>query len=418
MKFEKRRPIRGVIMRFKTKHSVLGKVVTFRTNRTLGATLMAGSIATLVVAALWAISCGGAPKESSAAPRVVSGVTLETVRAALLPEMYEAVGTIESKTTSEVGAQVGGTVRSVDVKPGDRVRAGQQLAVLDGRGFAAQLNAAKAETQASEQSLIAVEHQIQAAAAQRKFAEATYRRYKALYAETSVSRQEFDNAETQYKAAAASESALEARKAQMEASARAAKANESAAATQFGYTKIVSPAGGIVTAKLVDPGTLVMPGTRLFTIEDSDHYRVVASLSADLMTRVRIGEPVAVVLNSGRVDGRVTEIVPAADPASRTFQAKVALPPGTECLSGEYAAADFPVGKASGLSVPRSAVVERGQLEGVFVIGGQNVATYRLIKTGRAFGDRVRVLSGLSAGERVAVTGLEKLRDGVKVEAQ
>ncbi len=363
-------------------------------------------------------ACAGGSGRTEAAPAVVTGVTVETMRSASVPQMYEAVGTIESKTTSNVGAQVGGTLLQVRVKPGDRVHAGELLAVIDGRGLRAQLNAAEASAQASSEGLVEVEQQIEAAAAQRKFAEATYQRYKALLAKDSVSRQEYDNAETKYKAAAAGESAMKARKAQMEASVRAARAQQTAAETQYDYTKIVSPANGIVTAKLADSGTLVMPGTPLFTIEDPERYRLVASLAAELLPKVRTGEKVQVTKDGTILEGQVAEIVPAADPASRTFVAKVELPAGCACRSGEYATAEFPIGETNGLTVPQSAVVDHGQLVGVFVIDSKGVATYRLVKTGRSMGNQVEILSGLSSGERVATAGLERLRDGVKVEAQ
>jgi membrane fusion protein, multidrug efflux system len=388
------------------------------TIRKIGKKSILPAVLAFGIAALSTSGCGGGPRQAEARPATVSGVSAETLHLALLPETYKAVGTIQSRTTSNVGAQVGGTVRQVRVKPGDGVRQGEVLAVLDDRGPQAQFNAAEAAAEASAQGLVVVERQIDAAAAQRAFAEATYQRYKALLAKASVSRQEFDQAEARYKAAVAGESALEARKVQMQAGERQAQAERDAAKTQFSYTRIVSPIDGIVTAKLVDAGTLVMPGTPLFTIEDPKHYRLEASLATELLPKVRIGETVAVQKGVARLEGRVAEIVPAADPASRTFLVKVELPPACGCRSGEYATAEFPVGESRGLSVPRSAEVDRGQLVGVFVIESQGIATYRLVKTGKNFGDRVEILSGLTDGERVATGNVDRLRDGVKVEAQ
>ena len=94
------------------------------------------------------------------------------------------------------------------------------------------------------------------------------------------------------------------------------------------------------------------------------------------------------------------------------------MPRDCSCQSGEYGTALFPVGEEKRLLVPSQAIVERGQLTGLYVVNPQNIAEYRLIKTGKTLGDRVEVLSGLSDGERVALSSLDRLGDGVKVEAQ
>ena len=114
----------------------------------------------------------------------------------------------------------------------------------------------------------------------------------------------------------------------------------------------------------------------------------------------------------------MSEIVPSADPASRTFLVKIDLPRDSGCRSGEYGTASFAVGDSKRLTVPRAAVVAHGQLEGAYVIGPQNTVEFRLAKAGKDLGERVEILSGLSEGERVAVSQLQHLRDGVVVEAQ
>ena len=111
-------------------------------------------------------------------------------------------------------------------------------------------------------------------------------------------------------------------------------------------------------------------------------------------------------------------MVPAADAGSRTFLVKAALPPVASCRSGEYGKAIFEVGEHGALAVPRSAVIERGQLEGVYVVNPHEIAEYRLVKTGKSLGNRVEVLSGLSEGERVAISEIDRLTDGARVEAR
>jgi multidrug efflux system membrane fusion protein len=361
-------------------------------------------------------ACGSGKKSESVSSAVVTGVRLETVRLQPSSEMLQAVGTIQSINTSVLSAQIGGTIREMRVKAGDRVRRGEVLALLDDRAPQAQLDMAQAGVEVASQGLVEMDHAIQAAQANLQFAHATYERYQGLLAKNSVSRQEFDDAQTRYKAALANEEALEAKKKQIEAKERQARSERSSAETLYSYSRILSPLNGVVVTKAVDVGTVVMPGAPLLTVEDDSRYRLEVSVPEDLLGRVELGHEVAVALPEGDFKGRVAEIVPAADPASRTFIVKVNLPQDCHCRSGEYGKATLPEGVDERLLVPRSAVAERGELEGVFVANENGILQYRLVKTGRVTGKSVEILSGLSAGERVATSKVDQLQDGMRVE--
>jgi multidrug efflux system membrane fusion protein len=360
--------------------------------------------------------CSSNEKRHSEAGPVISGVETETVHLVSEPLLYEGVGTIRSANTSVLAAQLAGSVREIRVKAGDRVKRGQLLAVLDDRSPRAQLQAAEAGVSEATQGLAEVDQALQAATADRKFAEVTYNRYKDLLAKNSLSRQEFDGAEARYKAALANERALEAKKQQVVARGQQARSQKDSAETYFSYSRIVSPLAGVVIAKSVDAGTVVMPGTPLLTVEDTSRYRLEASLPEEYLPDARVGEAVSVTTDHGQFQGRVAEVVPTADPASRTFLVKIDLPRDCNCRSGEYAHASFPIGEAKRLAVLSSAVVEHGQLQGIFVVSSDGKLEYRLIKTGKTFGKRVEILSGLVEGEKVAVSAVDRLRDGARVE--
>lgn len=370
----------------------------------------------LVVSAASLMLACGATEQARPRAATVSGVETETVRSQSTPDLYQAVGTVESATSSVVGAEISGTVRAVMVHAGDHVRRGQVLALLDDRNPRAQVGAAKAGVEEAQQGGAEVEQALAAATAQRQFAEATFKRYKALLAENSVSQQEFDNAQTQYKAALAHERALQAKQNQLSARGQQAKAQLASAETVLSYARVVSPLNGVVAAKNVDAGTLVMPGTPLFTVDDPAHYRLRASLPAEFAGRVRRGEEVKVETAGKKFTGQVVEVAPSTDPASRTMTVKVELPGDCGCQSGDYGTAFFPVGEQKILAVPAPALVEQGQLTGVFVVGHDGTVEYRLVKTGRTFGKRVEILSGLTGGERIALTKLDLLKQGVRVE--
>ena len=373
-------------------------------------------ITSALMAAAFLVACGSREQVQKPAVPMVSGVAMVTVHSQSTPEYYEAVGTVKPETTSVLGAEISGTVKKVSVREGDRVRRGQVLALIDSRVQKAQLEAAAAGIEESKEGLAEVKQALQAAEANRKFAEATFQRYKALLAKKSVSQQEYDNAETRYKGALANEMATRAKLKQMEARQRQAQAQHSTAATVFSYSRIVSPINGVVTAKSVDEGTLVMPGTPLITVEETGHFRLDASLPERFLGLVHVGQSVPVTLGSQKVEGKIIEVVPAADPSTRTFVAKVELPRNCKCQSGQYGSADFAIGAGSRLLVPADALVQRGELEGLFVIDSKGIAYYRLVKTGKTFGSEVEILSGLEDGERIAVSKIDHLSDGVRVQ--
>jgi multidrug efflux system membrane fusion protein len=362
--------------------------------------------------------CGARHTGGERAASTVSGVRVEAIHLQTIPETYEAVGTVRSGTTSVLGAQISGTVQEIRVKPGDRVRRGQILARLDDRTPRAQLAGANAGVEEVKYGVVETDHALQAATAESKLAEDTYHRYQKLFERNSVTRQEFEGAETRFRSASANRAALEAKKKEMEARGQQAQSQQESARTFFSYSTIVSPTDGVVTAKSVDVGSLVMPGTPILSVEDTGHYRLEASVPQNLLDKIHLGQESAVSTESGPFTGKVVEIVPAADPDTRTFVVKIALPPKCSCHSGEYGKAEFPVGEQKALTVPRTALVERGQLQGVFVVNSEGVAEYRLVTTGKSFGEQVEILSGLSDGERVATSNLDRLTDGARVVTQ
>ena len=372
----------------------------------------------IVVAADIITACSSSEKRPTQTAPVVSGVQTKVVGLESTPQFYQAVGTVHSANTAVLAAQVGGTVREIRVQAGDHVKRGQLLAVLDDRSAQAQVQGAEAGVNEAVQGEAEVEQALKATTADRQFAEATLNRYKGLLAKNSLSRQEYDGAEARYQAALANERAMEAKKQQVVSRQQQARSQHDSAQVNLSYSRIVSPLDGIVTAKSVDAGTVVMPGTPVLTVEDTAHYRLEASLPEEHLARAKIGDSVSVSTGHGQFEGRIAEVVPAADVASHTFLVKISLPPGSNYHSGEYGQASFPIGEAKGLVVPSSALVEHGELQGIFVVTAEGTVEYRLVKTGKTMGDQVEILSGLAAGEKVAVSQIDRLSDGARVEAQ
>jgi RND family efflux transporter MFP subunit len=364
------------------------------------------------------MACGSGEKSKVAAGERVHGIQLETVRLQELPDVYEATGTVRSATASVLAAQISGTVLEMRVKAGDFVKRGQVLAVIDDRTPRAQLAAAQAGVEEAVQGAAEIEQAILAAAADRQFAEATYKRYQGLLEKNSVSKQEFEGAESRYKAALANERALLAKKKQIEARGQQAHSQKESAQAVFSYSRVVSPMDGVVTVKSVDAGTVVMAGMPIVTVEDPGRYRLEASVPEQFISHAKLGTVISVNTGRGVFGGRISEVVPSADVDSRTFLVKADLPRDCGCRSGEYGTAGLPVGEMKRLTVPRPAIVGHGQLEGVYVANERGVVEFRLVKTGKEMGERIEILSGLAEGEKVAISQLEKLRDGVRVEGE
>jgi RND family efflux transporter MFP subunit len=142
----------------------------------------------------------------------------------------------------------------------------------------------------------------------------------------------------------------------------------------------------------------------LFTIEDTRVYRLEVMVDESEMHLIRIGEaaPVTIdALGNTQFSGKVTQIVPAAEAASRSFLVKIALPADARLRSGSFGRAHFPRGERQTLQIPRTSVVQRGQLQGVYVIDANQIAGLRYVTLGNSAGEMVEVLAGLQDGDKL-----------------
>lgn len=360
---------------------------------------------TIVTASL--SGCASEKKATSAAPEVVRDVALLSVASAAVPDVVEVVGTVRASESAQMAAQVMGNVLAINAREGDRVRRGQVLIVLDDAQFRAGQERASA-------ALNAAEHDGAAADAEYALASATLKRYQDLFEKKSVSPQEFDEVKARYQAASARREATRAGQAQ-------AKAGLAQATTMLGYTRVRAPFDGMVTERRVDPGALAAPGMPLLTVEGAGRYRLEATVDESNVRFARVGATVPVridALPGQELAGRVVQIVPAADPASRSFTVKAELPANAALRSGLFGRAYFSRGQRDSLLVPRTAVVDRGQLQGVYVLSPDKVASLRYITAGKAQGEQVEVLSGVQTGDVIVVAPGTRELGGKRVEVR
>jgi multidrug efflux system membrane fusion protein len=372
-----------------------------------------------IAATLSLAGCGGGAStkaDAEAQPLAVSTVTLAPVE---WPSVYEAAGTVRARTSAAISTRVIGYVREVRVRVGDRVAAGQTLVVIDARDLEAGYQQAAAALEEARSAVPEAENGVAAAKASLDLAQVTYGRMEGLFKKASISNQEFDEASARRKLAQANYEMAMARRTQLGAKIAQAEQGLRSAEVMRSYARIDAPFAGVVTDKPVEPGAMAAPGAPLLTIERDGGYRLEVPIEESKLGAVKTGMAVAITLDavSGAVTGRVSEIVPAVDSASRAFTAKIDLPASQQLRSGLFGRARFPMGVRQTLAVPAAAVHERGQLLSVFVADG-GVARARLVTLGEKSGDQVEALSGLSAGDRVVCPVPPALADGARVEVR
>lgn len=349
--------------------------------------------------------CSHSAAPPAAAPSVVAAQVVRSI-SAVEPQSIPAAGTLRAKETATISAQVPGQIRRILVQAGDQVRAGQLLVVLDDAAMRAALDQASAAAEAASRQQAAAQSEASLAAA-------TLARYQMLKKENSVSPQEFDEVEKRSQAA-------QLRVESYAAQTQQAQAAVAGAHSQLGYTKLHAPFAGVITARLADPGTLASPGVPLLQQDGGGPLQVITTVNESMIESVRVGMKVPVTIDgaTGPVNSTVAQIVPAADPASRSFQVKLDLPSVKNLHAGMFATADFPGATRQTILAPQTAVAMRGSLACVYALGTDGIALLRYVTLGSTRGNQVEILSGLSAGETLVNNPGDRDLAGKRIEAQ
>jgi RND family efflux transporter MFP subunit len=332
---------------------------------------MTARLRSLLLAALLGLACGPAEsvdREAAVAVLDVPAVRIDTAGAA---GVYRAAGTVRSARRAELSTRLVGRVESVRVRAGDRVRAGQLLLTIE------------------RASLTAAERQ---AASALELATANLRRVERLHADSAAPLVQLE----------AARNAL----AQAEGQSRAIRADLS-------YADVSAPFDGTVASRLVDPGDNAAPGLPLLVIEDRGAREIVVTVPDELRHWLQPGRDLAVEVGAGRrrITARILAVVIGADPRSPTVELRLAGP--ADLSPGLAAVAEIPMEEHSALLVPAGALVQRGQLDGVFLFAPDSTLRLRWVRLGRTRGDSVEVVSGLQPGDLVALEGASA-RDGTR----
>lgn len=350
-------------------------------------------LATALLLPVALAACAG--QENAPAPESVDAAVV-LVRRSSVPSLHTVAGTVRAETTSTLAANMVGTVMRVHVAEGDRVRAGQLLVEIDAKDRHAQVERMGARR-------TEVERAIEAASANAQLAEATHRRMLALRNDGLASPQSYDEARAAQLAAQAELQRALALRGEARAAATEADA-------MLAHSNVRAPIDGVIAARFVDPGAQAAPGVALLAIENETATRVDTHVAEDVA--VRPGDRAVVTAANERIEARVIHVQPSVDSAARSSLVKLRLT--RPVRAGTYVRVSFTTGQRDVIAVPETALVRRGSLTSVFVVGADDIARMRLITIGSSAETQAEVLSGLAAGETI-VSQPARVRDGVVV---
>jgi multidrug efflux system membrane fusion protein len=306
---------------------------------------------------------------------------------------FDAV--VEAVRQTAVASQVSGAVLEIAVKAGESVRAGQVMIRLDAR--------------AADQNALASDAQVQAARASLDVATQEHERQRQLLQKNYISQAAFERAEAQFKAT------------QAQVSVQLAQAN--IARTQSGFFVVKAPYAGVVAAVPVAVGDMAMPGRTLALLYDPTALRVTATVPQSAIEEAASGQAMKIELPGVSAErqwlspARV-QVLPTVDPETHTVEVRMDLPRGVTGISpGMFARAWLPAPQASSLSqsadgaalpttrlyVPFRAIVRRAEMTGLYAVGADGRPALRQVRLGQRFKDSVEILSGVAAGERIAL---------------
>ena len=323
---------------------------------------------------------------------------LEAAQAELqsIPREYRLDGLVEAVNRSTVSAQTQGQVRETLYDVDDYVEKNAVLVRLNDTEHRTRVTQAAADLKSSTAKL--------------QQAKDEHARVIDLYRKKNVSASAMDKADAEL---AAAQAALEA------ATARLEQAQE-----QLAYTQIRAPYSGIVTERHVSVGEMASPGTPIMSGISLDELRVTVDVPQSLISAVRGGKTSGARARVHLPDGEVMEssaitVFPFADVGSNTFKVRIDLPPlggrsHQVLFPGMLVKTGFVIGAKDTLTVPRQAVVHRSEVNGVYVLDEKGGISFRYVRLGQSLPERYAILSGLSAGERVA---LDPIAAGVQLKS-
>lgn len=326
-------------------------------------------------------------------PEPIRSVKVMRVQVGNLQSAVEFAGEVRARTESRLGFRVGGKLLSRPVQLGQRVHAGELLAQLDAQDFQLAADAARA--------------QLAAAQTNRDLALADLKRFKELRDQNFISGAELERREANYKAA--------------QAQVDQAQAQAKGQGNQSAYARLLADGAGVVTAVDAEPGQVLGAGTPVVRLALDGPRDVLFNVPEDKVAAIKVGAQAAVRVwgSAKEVQAAVREVAASADPVTRTFAVKLALPASENLPLGATVTVvpkAFSRAETTAIMLPTSALQRQGDKAAVWVLDEASMTVQaRPIEIATVDGNAVVVASGLEPGMQVVLTGVHVLNQGQKV---
>lgn len=339
---------------------------------------------------LTAVSCSNNNEELNTVPRSTPiEVTTASVEEIPQAHLYTSSGKIQSTKQANLSTRIMGNIKHIHVTVGSQVSQGQLLLQLNNND----LNAKLAQVNANITSVTAVFSN----------AQKDYERFVELHKAGSASLKELEDISAHYKISKANLEGVKEMKQEIIA--------------QLEYTNIRAPFSGIISSKYINEGDLANPGMPLLSIENNTAFEVKTMVSETEISKINMEMPVHVTVKSNdkSLQGTVKEISTSAQHSGTQFEVIIQLEKHSDLYSGMYAKVEFPIAYSKSnknIMIPTSALVEYGQLQGVYIVSQQNTAILRWLRLGNRIGHSIEVLSGLNPNDKYIVSAKGKLENG------
>lgn len=351
------------------------------------------SLSSLVLVTVGMTACGEkeATTEKNAIVTQTIQADVEAVTLGSIPLKAVVPGAVVPDQKAQIASRLMGYIKNLDVKVGQEVKSGQLLFSIDSTDVNSQILKAKSGYQQAEAGL--------------KDAKLDYDRFSRLYKDDSVSKQQFDKISLKYKVA--------------QENLVAAKTGLNQAKSQLHYANVKAPFDGVVVEKMADAGSLAAPGNPVLVLENLTSLSVQTQVAEDLFAVLRPGDEAEVRIDGQKkvLTGTIYTLVSAADPKTRTHTVKLSLPALVNVNSGTFARVGFKRGERQTMMVPKSAILNRSGVEGVFVLE-EGKAYFHMVRLGEKIGDRIEIKAGVNLGDLVVVDNNISLLNGDRVDVQ
>ena len=323
-------------------------------------------------------------------------VGVQTAQKASIPNEYQFSGTLKGTRQVKISTKMMGKITHMNAEEGDRISEGETLVRIKDQNVESQKQQVQAKLNQAEAAL--------------ENAETNFERIKTLYERGSATQKEFDDMQTQYRSAQSRVNALQG---------KLDEVND-----MLDYTTLRAPFDGYVANKRVSRGDMASPGRPLLIVEDFGKMEVTTSVPESQINLFTLKDSVTVDIAAAgyhNLKGLIKQINPSGNQASRQFIVKVAIDRPKEesntLKSGMFATISLMKGGEPTIAVPEQALVNRGQLTGLYTVSPDKEAVLRWVRTGRRYEDQIEILSGLAEGDRYIATyepGL--IEEGKQVE--